>query len=195
MPFARKTSRNPRRHFVTLTRLTEANCRVTAKMGRLGLWSDQLDDIDVYLVPVSFACYGWFEPEGDIYIPAVNGANLSDLITGHHTRLTDVLRHEWAHALADRRPRLVEGKRFVSTFGGPYESDEAVLEYDPDHHLTKYAAAMPCEDFAETFHHYLRHKGRLPLRLANKPEIIRKWEFVEWMAHRISRRHPPLKIS
>ncbi|MGL5017190.1 MAG: hypothetical protein ACRDBP_03585, partial [Luteolibacter sp.] len=115
MPFARKTPRNPRRHFVTLTRLTEANWQVTAEMGRLGLWADELDDIDVYLVPISFACYGWFKPEGDIYIPAVNGANLSDLITGHHTRLTDVLRHEWAHALADRRPKLIESKRFTRT--------------------------------------------------------------------------------
>lgn len=186
MPFARKTSRNPRRHFVTLARLTEANWQVTAEMGRLGLWADELDDIDVYLVPVSFACYGWFEPEGDIYIPAVNGANLSDLITGHHTRLTDVLRHEWAHALADRRPRLIESKRFTCTFGGSYDPHRPVRTYDPEHHLTPYAAASPCEDFAKTFHFYLRHKGRLPQRLANKPKIIRKWEFVEWMAGRIS---------
>ena len=35
--------------------------------------------------------------------------------------------------------------------------------------LTPYAATSPCEDFAETFHFYLRHKGRLPLRQTRKP--------------------------
>lgn len=186
MPYSRKTSRHPLRHVITLSQLTEANWQVTAEMGRLGFWHERLDDIDVCLVPVSFVCYGWFLPDGHIYIPAVTGANLSDLITGHHTRLTDVLRHEWAHALADRRPRLVEGKRFRSVFGASYHSSHPVWEYHPDLHLTPYAASMPCEDFAETFHHYLRHKGRLPVRFANKPEILRKWEFVDAMAGRIS---------
>jgi hypothetical protein len=36
------------------------------------------------------------------------------------------------------------------------------------------------------FHYYLRHKGRLPLRLANKPRIVRKWQFVKWLAKGIS---------
>jgi hypothetical protein len=186
MPYARKTTRRPARHFVTLTQLTATNWQVIDEMERLGLWSDELDDIDVCLVPVSFACYGWFLPDGNIYIPAVTGANLSDLITGHHTRLTDVLRHEWAHALADRCPRLVECKRFRSVFGADYDSQHPVWEYHPDLHLTKYAATQPCEDFAETFHFYLRHKGRLPVRLIHKPKIARKWEFVEWMASKIS---------
>jgi hypothetical protein len=48
--------------------------------------------------------------------------------------------------------------------------------------VTEYAASMPCEDFAETFHFYLRHKGRLPLRWANKPDIIHKWKFIESLA-------------
>ena len=47
-------------------------------------------------------------------------------------------------------------------------------------------STMPCEDFAEVFHYYLRHKGRLPLRLANKPRIVRKWQFVKWLAKGIS---------
>ena len=50
----------------------------------------------------------------------------------------------------------------------------------------KLAASLPCEDFAETFHHYLRHKGRLPVRLHDKPAIVRNWNFVEWMAGRIA---------
>ena len=186
MPFIRKTPRRPSRHLITLSELSKTNWQVTCDMDNLGLWCRRLDDVEVYLVPVSFACYGWFLPDGHIYIPAVTGANLCDLITGHHTRLTDVLRHEWAHALADRRPRLVESRRFRNVFGASYDSPHPVWEYHPELHLTPYAASMPCEDFAETFHHYLRHKGRLPLRLKTKTEIIRKWEFIEWMAEQIS---------
>lgn len=182
MPYTRKTPRRLSRHWITLSELETANGKVVAEMESLGLWHKRLDDIDVYLVPVSFDCYGWFQPEGHIYIPAVNAVSLFDLIAGHHTRLTDVLRHEWAHAFADRRPRLVSGRRFRHVFGAGYESTDPVWEYHPDLHLTEYAASMPCEDFAETFHYYLRHKGRLPRWLAGKPEIIRKWDFIRWMA-------------
>lgn len=182
MPFSRKTPRILSRHWITLPDIEKANGMVVAEMERLGFWHKRLDDIVVYLVPLSFRCYGWFLPDGHIYIPAVNGSSLGDLIAGQHTRLTDVLRHEWAHALADRRPRLVSGRRFRQVFGADYESTDPVWEYHPDLHLTPYAASMPCEDFAETFHFYLRHKGRLPRRLAGKPEIIRKWNFIRRMA-------------
>ncbi len=50
------------------------------------------------------------------------------------------------------------------------------------HHLTPYAATNPCEDFAETFHFYLRHKGRLPLRLKAKLVTARKWDFIASVA-------------
>ncbi len=188
MPYIRKTPRRPLRHVITRTQLTTTNWQVTTEMERLGLWADELDDVDVWLVPVSFLCYGWYQPDADIYIPAVTGAHLSDFISGHHMRLSDVLRHEWAHALADRLPELIETKRFIRIFGGRYESPHPVREYHPDHHLTRYAATQPCEDFSETFHFYVRHKGRLPVRLANKPAILRKWQFMEWMAEKIARR-------
>lgn len=178
MPFCYRSPRRPRRHLISLRDVERANQQVTGEMDRLGLWSSRLDDVTVWLVPASFGCYGWFLSEGDIYVPAVNGAQLSDLMFGRHTRLTDVLRHEWGHALADRRPRLVGTKRFYKVFGGEYDSPDPVREYDSNHHLTSYAATNPCEDFAETFHYYLRHKGRLPLRLQGKPAIARKWEFI-----------------
>jgi hypothetical protein len=73
-------------------------------------------------------------------------------------------------------------------FGGQYERQTPVEEYDPDLHVTPYAAAMPCEDFAETFHFYVRHKGRPPVRLQTKPEIGRKWAFIHWLAERIAGR-------
>jgi hypothetical protein len=160
MPFCYRTPRRPRRHLISLLDLERANQQVTGEMENLGLWCSRLDDVTVCLVPVSRDCYGWFMPEGDISVPAVNGAQLSDLFLGHHTRLTD------------------ETKRFRSVFGAAYDSPDPVWEYHSDHHLTRYAATNPCEDFAETFHFYLRHKGRLPLRLQDKPEIVRKWGFV-----------------
>lgn len=178
MPFCYRTPRRPRRHLISLPDLNRANRQVTGEMENLGLWSNRLDAVTVWLVPLSFDCYGWFLPEGDIYVPSVNGAQLADFFLGHHTRLTDVLRHEWAHAFADRRPKLIDTKRFRSVFGAAYDSPDRVHDYDPDQHLTPYAATNPCEDFAETFHFFLRHKGRLPLRLQTKSVIARKWDFV-----------------
>ena len=178
MPFRYRVARRPSRHLITVDHVDRANRQVIREMGSLGLWCSALDGVTVWHVPVSLGCYGWFMPEGDIYIPAVGGAQLSDLVLGHHTRLTDVLRHEWAHALADRRPKLVSSRHFVRAFGGSYQDTTPVDEYNPDHHLTSYAATNPCEDFAETFHFYLRHKGRLPLRLREKTVIARKWDFV-----------------
>lgn len=182
MPFCYRSPRRPRRHLISLRDVDRANRQVTGEMEKLGLWCPRLDDVTVWLVPVSLDCYGWFLSEGDIYVPSVNGAQLSDLVLGHHTRLTDVLRHEWAHALADRIPRLVETKRFRRAFGGSYDSPDPVREYDPGHHLTPYAATSPCEDFAETFHFYLRHKGVLPLRLQGKSVIVRKWGVIASVA-------------
>ena len=182
MPYARKTTRLVRRHIISYDDVCDANFQVTNEMDRLGLWHPRLDDVVVWHVPVSFGCYGWFLEEGDIYIPAVTGAHLSDFFSGHHTRLTDVLRHEWAHAVADRRPGLVRKRRFRDTFGGTYESTKPVDEFDPDHHLTRYAASNPCEDFAEVFAYFLRHRGRLPIRLASKPSIARKWRFIASLA-------------
>jgi len=180
MPYTRKTPRRIARHLITLDQLTATNWQVVDEMDQLGLWREELEEVEVYLVSASFVCYGWYQ--GQIHIPAISGANLSDYFTGHHTRLTDVLRHEWGHALADSCPEWIETKQFKSVFGGRYDSMKKVSHYDPEHHLTPYAAANACEDFAETFHFYLRHKGRLPVRLASKPVTVRKWEFIESMA-------------
>jgi hypothetical protein len=184
MPHLQYAARKLRRHVITLGDVCRANNQVTDEMDNLGLWSDRLEKIEVYWVPVSWDHYGWYHRH--IYIPAITGAQLSDFFQGKYTRLTDVLRHEWAHAVADRHQQLIDTSRFERVFGGPYESDDAVREYDADHHLTHYAAVNPCEDFAEVLHYYLRHKGRLPVRLTDKPRIVRKWQFVKWLAKSIS---------
>ena len=188
MPYSRKTPRRLRRHLVTLAELDRTNQQVTGEMERLGLWSDALAEVGVWLVPVSLDCYGWHSgTPGSISIPAVSFASLGDYLRGDHVRLADVLRHEWAHALADRMPKLVYNADFRRVFGGSYASPRPVWEYHPDLHLTRYAATCPCEDFAETFHFYLRHKGRLPLRLSGKREIVRKWRFVARMARAMAK--------
>jgi hypothetical protein len=184
MPYTFKTKRRTRRHLVTLKELNRANRQVTGEMESLGLWHPRLDSVEVWLVPASPSCYGWHQ--GDIHIPAFSGAQLSDLLSGYRTRLTDILRHEWAHALAHRRPSLIRTRRFRETFGGPYDSTRAAGKYDPAFHLTPYAASSPCEDFAETFHFYLRHKGRLPKGLKGRPVIARKWRYIAAMAKRLA---------
>ena len=183
MPFTRKAPRRIRRHIVTLSELNRANQQVTGELEKLGLSSEDLDEVDVWLVPVSFACYGWHTGKpGYIAIPSVSLANLGDYLSGYHIRLTDILRHEWAHAVADVHADFVDCPAFVRCFSGTYEQMTGTHPYDPTRHLTRYAATMPCEDFAETFHYYIRHKGKLPVRLAGKSVIVRKWKFIERIA-------------
>ena len=185
MPITRRSSRRVRRHFITPAALDRANTSVTREMEKLGLWTPRLEDVEVMLVPLGIDAYGWFN--GHIHIPCVSGPQLLDLFRGHHTRLTDILRHEWAHALADACPRLVgSSRRFVTAFGGAYDDPQPVRDYRPSHHVTSYAAHSPCEDFAEVFHHYLRHKGRIPLHLAAKPVVARKWRFIATLARRLA---------
>ena len=180
MPHTRAARRRWRDHIITPADVGRANRAVVREMETLGLWSARLDDINVLWVPASVLCYGWYQ--GEILIPGIAGVRLLEFIRGIHTSLRDVLRHEWAHAVADHRPAAIGTKRFVSAFGGSYDGEEKVSDYDPDDHLTLYAATCPCEDFAEVFHFYLKHKGRLPVRLRNKPAIVRKWKFVASLA-------------
>ena len=182
MPHTRAARRQWRNHIITPGDVDRDNRAVVREMESLGLWSRRLETVEVFWVPASVVCYGWYQ--GSISIPGIAGVRLLEFIRGRHTSLRDVLRHEWAHAVADHRPAAIGAKRFTTAFGGSYQSDESVSPYDPDLHLTRYAASSPCEDFAEVFHFYLKHKGRLPLRLRNKPAIVRKWEFVAGLARR-----------
>jgi hypothetical protein len=188
MPYRQRAARQWRRHLISYADVCRANRAVTRELDKLGLWHRRLDAITVYWVPASLGCYGWHQD--DIYIPAVSGIQLLDLIRSDFTSLADVLRYEWAHAVADKWPHLINTKRFVQTFGGDYDSIESPRPYCPAHHVTRYAATMPGEDFAEVFHFFLRHRGRLPTRMAKKPHLVAKWWFIKWLASRISGRNP-----
>jgi len=107
------------------------------------------------------------------------------LVVGDYLRggwvvsVLDVLRHEYGHAYADVNRRRIETKKFEKAFDYPHDVlNEDGCEYDPEHHVTKYAAASTGEDFAEVFWLYLKHKGQLPARL-DTPPIRRRWCFVE----------------
>ena len=119
---------------------------------------------------------------GHIYIPAIVW-NRRDLI--------NVLRHEYAHAVAHYYPKLIQRSReFTRVFGGRYQrgTPNPGSTVDPSSYLSRYAATEPCEDFAETWMFYLRRKGKLPARANLK--IRRKWEFVRSVIEAI-RLHQP----
>ncbi len=186
MPYAQRSSRPVTRHLITLEMLDAANRQVTGEMNRLGMWIEPLDQVGLYLRDRNTGYYAWHSgTPGSIHISRLSLRDLRDR-QGRHTRLTDILRHEWAHALAACFSHFVDSPRFIRTFGGSYDRPLPVRPYDPGHHVTDYAAVMPAEDFAEVFNLYLRHKGRLPRHLSTKPVIVRKWRFLVAVARRMS---------
>jgi hypothetical protein len=164
---------------VTLARLNWALRQVVEELERHGLWDEQLDRINVYLVPWSWACYGWqhYGSTGDICIPSISVARLADRIRGHELPLTDILRHEYGHALAYISRRLFRSSWFRQAFGASHEKERASFVYDPRFHVSPYAAINASEDFAETFVLFLRHRGRLPAA-HRTPAKQAKWTFI-----------------
>ena len=168
---------------VTLERLNSAMDDVIGDFRHLGMWNDKLYAVDVFLVPVGYALgWKWNGPGGHISIPAVSLSRLGSTMFGFGQKwgLRDVVRHEYGHAVADLYPRLSRSSGFRKAFEGSYDWVPAMREYDPDHHVTGYAARRPCEDFAEVFMYYIKMRGRMPSRF-DTPAIRRKWRFAEHM--------------
>ena len=170
---------------VTLARLNSALADVIRDFEHIGIWNERVRSVDVYLVPAAVLAYGWKYngADGHIEIPAVNWARLQLLLFGRSLDygLRDVLRHEYGHAIADLYPRLTRSRAFVSAFGGGYDRERPVREYDPEIHVSAYAATQPAEDFAECFMLYVKHRGRLPAAL-HTPSIRKRWGFIRGMA-------------
>jgi hypothetical protein len=177
-------SRTKSKQIVTLDALQSANDIVLAELETLGFWDESLDAIEVFLVPLGVAL-GWQRYGGDqsICIPAVSFGRLLTLFGWEPSDLTDVVRHEYGHAVADTHRGLFRSRRFSSVFGGSHESERGT-NYDPEQHVTTYAATKPSEDFAELFCLYLRHKGQLP-RCYNKSRIRAKWQFIRDLSRAI----------
>jgi hypothetical protein len=129
------------------------------------------------LVPLGIAFgWQWYGSNGESCIPWISLLKLLDLFSGSYTSLADVLRHEFAHALADTHRGLFRSRRFTAAFDNPHESN-ARSEYEPAVHISRYAATNASEDFAENFMHFIRRHGRLPLTHTT-PAIRRKWRFI-----------------
>jgi hypothetical protein len=164
--------------FVTRDRLDRANLAVTNELDALGLYDSRVQQIDTYLVSFG-AAYGWqfYGSCGTIHIPAVSLSKLGDSLRGRYTSLRDVLRHEYAHGVADTHRGLLRSRRFTAAFGAAHGWGSAWV-YNPEHHVTKYASTATGEDFAEVFMYYVKHRGRLPAKFQTAP-IRAKWRFVD----------------
>lgn len=184
---ARRSSRTADKPhtIVTMTRLNEALFQVQGEMGRLGFYDEKVYEVDVYLVPFGGFAYGWqkYGEEGDINIPAISLCKFQEMFGYEVVSLGDILRHEYGHAVADMHRGLVRSRRFTQAFGTPHER-EGELEYDPEIHISTYAATNMMEDFAENFMYFVRHKGKLPAKF-NRPAIAARWDFIRELGEAI----------
>jgi hypothetical protein len=173
-------------NFVTQARLDTANYQVTGELDCLGFYDKPMQEVDTYLVMFSDA-YGYhhYGESGNICIPRVSLSKIQDIISGEYTSLRDVLRHEFAHALADTHRGLIRSRHFTNAFGAPHNWENR-QEYDPDYHVSAYAATAPAEDFAEVFMHYVKTGGNLP-RKWRKSGIMKKWLFVRELGNAVRR--------
>ena len=128
-------------HFITLASLNRANYDVTCELEAHGFYDRQLQSVDTYLVPFGFAHgWQWYGSTGDISIPRVSLSRLSHILTGGYTSLRDVLRHEFAHAIADTHRGLFRSAFFSDSFGAAHHWDFE-WEYDPEQHVSAYAVS------------------------------------------------------
>ena len=99
-----------------------------------------------------------FEP-GVIYIPW----NSRTTAYSPGATLTDVIRHEFAHAWYWLDSKHVDGPWFRDAFGARYQDAPSVApeSYDQSAFVSKYAMTNAKEDFAETFMTYLRFRRSL----------------------------------
>jgi hypothetical protein len=175
----------PKITIVTMIRLNRALSRVVRELEHHGLWDEKLQEVDVYLVPVGL-CYGWqmYRSSGEICVPAVSFTRVHDWISGDYVSLADLLRHEYGHALADTHRGLIRSREFRRAFG-THHNDADEWEYDPQLHVSAYAASCAAEDFAETFMLFLRYNGKLPT-WHSTPAIRAKWRFIRRLCGRVA---------
>jgi hypothetical protein len=146
---------------------------------------------------------GCYQPGGAgmIAVPAVSLGRVHEYRRcAPWTSVRDILRHEYAHALADHHPAVVERAEFEHVFGGPYDAEHGADAYARDAHVSTYAASMPGEDFAETVMLYLRVQGVIePFRC--RPALHRKLRYVaripRWLhsMNAAGRRAPPQRAT
>lgn len=171
---------------IGLSDVNRAWTKVWNELETMGFTCRRLSTCQIYLSWANTAYgYQWYGDRengrhcGDIILPSVPFARWRDFFNCRpFPTSTDVLRNEYGHAYADVNRRQIETNRFEMDFGYPHEWWAGYeMEFDPEHHVTRYASTAPGEDFAEVFWVYLKHKGKLPRHLDRLP-IRKKWEFV-----------------
>ena len=162
-------------------------CRdVKAGLKKLGFWSEKLADVKVRQTYFGFS-YGWqyYRGCGDIVVPKLSVSRMCDSYRGDIFPIRDVLRHEYAHAIADNHRSLVKSSKFRSAFGAAHDNLKC-FHYDEQEHVSYYASDNAGEDFAETFRYYIKHKGKIPERF-DTSVIRKKWDFLKHLCVRMKK--------
>lgn len=196
--------------FVSLKQLNSATLAVQTELERLGLWSadSRLRSTDVIwcrLPQVLAAALGFcFDAPtsaplqwlgyhaGNIYIPQWG---LSHGPWGQDRgSLRDIIRHEYAHALAWHHPAMIrQSRRFAAAFGGRYDDAKPVVGPDAAF-VSEYARTCPKEDFAETFMVYVRRMGQRPDWLQHR-RLNRKWAYIRAVVQALAQGRSRLEAS
>lgn len=94
---------------------------VARELKGLGFYNDEVAQVDVYLVWFGVA-YGrqYYRGDGSICILALSWSKLTDLMRRQYTSLRTVLRHEYAHAIADTHRGLMRPRQLTRAFGKPH---------------------------------------------------------------------------
>ncbi len=181
---------------VTTTKeINATKCRVASELKRFGLWTPHIADISVS-VGIFSGAYGYINlcdrgKPAEIFIPIISVSRIYDALglwpgPAHYSR-SDILRHEYGHALAYIHRGLIRSPKFRDAFHFAHDCEDEI-EYDPEFHFTTYAATDPSEDWAETFMFYLKHRGRLPETHKSPAKKI-KWHFVRDFIDQVKRGH------
>lgn len=171
---------------VTPSILRREGAIVQGEYEKLGLWSEKLDDVEVYLI-LWHRAYGYYTENRAKYIaiPSLSRSRIIYLMYGRDNgSVRDVLRHEYAHALADTHRALIGSRRYREHFGTTYKDEREQL-YDKEFHVSDYAASKSAEDFAETVMWYVKGKGIIPKRWVGTA-IHAKYEFIRELAEAIT---------
>lgn len=181
----------------------EEVCRAYNKV-RTELWNfrvlwdgSKLDGVGLTYLPFApisalGGYMGFYDPNtGEIEFPSVYLPIQSlwrDL--GTKANAPDVIRHEFAHAIADLYPRAVSrGGTFRAAFGGACGAKPAECRGVPgweERYVSEYATESTEEDFAETFMLFVKFKGKIPAKFAKKPAIRKKWKAVAEIVKRVA---------
>ena len=169
------------RWFITRDKLDRVLTRVRRELAHHGFWRPRLAEVSTRLIWLAPA-HGYYvgRKAGTIVIPAISACRAWEIFNGQYQGLCNVVRHEHGHAICRNYPGMFRTKLFAFAFGSRLPCSQA-YEYDPDIHVSGYAATNSEEWFCETFMYYLQFAGRLPTRWRGTP-IHGQWCFIRKLA-------------